>query len=371
MEWQRRSPKPEGLNKETALPQQPMATNESIEDYNRRAFAYNSIPVEMDLDQPIQHPMSPVPSPSIRGLFDQLEQPPKSRVPRLPQPSLPSVEQLAAVANLKDNTSLEDWERFYATRNERRDSKNHPLREPEFEAPDGTNFYRFRGDEYNSSSHVNMDSSFLPFTSDPSLYDQESTNTAAKPSGTSNAAARFVTAKRLIVKLRYGRHNRRKVANLVKLPVKRRSDDGENSKEKSREVKVGGRLLPYHKPTLSNDEAERATVSLAKNNKRISPDESSNAVMRRFEHHAKDLEVASRVATDASSRSISDDEEIVVAVPDTSRKAHSEVSSEGESPAAPPLDLFINVPPDKQPGQTTHGKLDHESEVPEDRKSVV
>lgn len=134
---------------------------------------------------------------------------------------------------------LEDWERFHATRDKTESSgyehfglqsnasKINSLRKFPL-GYDGTTLELGRPDEINTSHGTRKDSLFSLSSmrkSEPSLYNQKSSDSAAaKSSGTSNTAARSKTAKRLVVKLRYGGHNRLRVANMLKLPVERDID---------------------------------------------------------------------------------------------------------------------------------------------------
>lgn len=363
-----RSSKPKGSNIKAASPQQPMQTNDSIDHQYDRTFTF-------DPSGP-SYSWTAQDSPSTRlpSIMEALQQDLHDRV--LPLPRLPQLDaQMQKPTSLmhlrntadKETTVPKEWERFSANHKKTKDFRSLPLTM----AYDGTKLELGKADGINTSHDV-RDASFPRIRRrrnfEPSLYNQESSGTAAAiSSGTPNAATRSVAARRLIVKLRYGRHNRQKVANLLRLPFERRiSNRDDKPTERSPEFYFGSRLSPEQEPNLSNDGAKSTIVSLAKNNERISPGESSNAVMRRFEDHARELEVASCAATDASHRSISDDEELIVAMPDIPRKPPSEISSEGESPTSVPFDFFTSnkySSRDEQLGQTTYNELNQASDV--------
>jgi hypothetical protein len=376
------SSKPKGSSKIATLPQHLMA----VDSTNRHQNEYinnSSGPTEMDQSRPGQPSTTSgrlSSLPSIAQLYAQPLKPPMQSLLGLPsfaQPTnlrhLLNISESDTDAEAKELRNLEDWKPYFAARDTAYDFEYDRSKLGAFAyAYDGTKLELGKADginTYHNAKIFSIPDSLRRPNSEPFLYNQGSSETvAAKSSGNSTTANGSVTVARLVVKLRYGRRNRRRVAALLKLPDKRTISDIVHAPlQASRRLPHGVNiwsLPPYQAYKYPNDGAEYITEPSSKNDDRISPGESSNAVMMRFESNAKELDAASCAATDASHRrSISDEEEIAMAMPDT---PHSDVSSEDQSPTDLPWEFFNgdkHLPTDEQLGQPTHDELDDGSEV--------
>jgi hypothetical protein len=232
---------------------------------------------------------------------------------------LPGIRELATYGDPKDLRNLEDWERFSAARDI---TKVFPHAHRDYWS-----------DVINPTVEDKRNFSIFASEKDDALGPPTPRLSNILP----DVVLPPVLPKRLVVKLRYGRRNRRRVAALLKLPNKRKISDGVHELPQSRaEISHGVLSLsrpPYQESSYLNNGAEYITEPFSGYNNRIAPGETSNAVMMRFESNAKELEIASYAATDASHRSISDEEDLAIS-------PYSSESSEEDIPTAISLDVY-------------------------------
>ncbi|QGA14415.1 hypothetical protein EYB26_002068 [Talaromyces marneffei] len=223
----------------------------------------------------------------------------------------------------KQQRNLEDWERFRTARKQKNDSghetsKINSLGRSPF-SYDGTKHELGRSGETTNKSFSPPPIWPSRRKHEPSIHGQKSSD--------SIATAGSVRAKRLVVKLRYGRRNRRRVDALLKLPGKRNISEGVHALPQTPTAPSHGDYFLWEQRDQElknnlNDGVRKSIEAFSKTNDRISPGESSNEVMMRYESNAKELEIASRAATDASHRSFTSEEDFDAAT-DISRSSSS------------------------------------------------
>ncbi|KAI7977140.1 hypothetical protein EIK77_005345 [Talaromyces pinophilus] len=367
----RRKSKPGGLNEKAASSQ-----HSTPMDYQHsRTYTVLEPSGQMEAEYPW-----PAEKPPITRLprYEQLEAQVQHLEAQVLQPSnsehLPNISELIANVDLGE-AILEDWKRFHAIRDTAKSSghdtskinsaRKFPL------GYDGTTLELGRPDDINTS-HASRKQSLPPFSSmlmsEP--FDFSRTLPPPIPSRSFNNLGDELRYTHVLGQARYGKFEASdKVKNrLPPSKLDRRSSGlsailGTGNADTGA-IMIPGRVSPsqlsrHPTPTLldgglatrpssqaSSPGTPRSKFSAfdepSRPRQSLIPLPSSNAVMMRFESSARELEAVSCAATDATHRSISDDEEIIPATHDAPHEPHDGLSNEDESPTALPIDMHTS-----------------------------